>query len=49
MIKLYCLRNKINNLTEFNFYHLKESMKKMKNFHPKGEAYPGKFDSRIFT
>ena len=44
MIKMYELRNKINNLTEFNFYYLKESVKKMKNFHPKGEACPGKFE-----
>ena len=41
---IYSLRNKINNLTEFNFYYLKESMEKMKNFHPKGEACPGKFE-----
>ena len=44
MIKLYELRKKINNLTEFNFYYLKESMQKMKNFHPSGEACPGKFE-----
>ena len=44
MIKIYELRNKINNLTEFNFYYLKESIIKMKNFHPKGEACPGKFE-----
>lgn len=44
MIKIYELRNKINNLTEFNFYYLKESVMKMKNFHPKGEACPGKFE-----
>jgi lipopolysaccharide biosynthesis glycosyltransferase len=44
MIKLYELRNKINNLTEFNFYFLKDSVKYMKNFHPKGEACPGKFE-----
>ena len=44
MLKIYSLRNKINNLTEFNFYYLKESMEKMKNFHPKGEACPGKFE-----
>ena len=44
MIKIYELRNKINNLTEFNFYYLKESIIKMKDFHPKGEACPGKFE-----
>ena len=44
MIKIYNLRNKINNLTEFNFYYLKETMEKMKNFHKKGEACPGKFE-----
>ena len=31
-------------LTEFNFYYLKGAMKKMKNFHEKGEACPGKFE-----
>ena len=44
MLKIYSLKNKINNLTEFNFYYLKEAMKKMKNFHEKGEACPGKFE-----
>ena len=44
MTKIYELRKKINNLTEFNFYYLKGAMKKMKNFHPKGEACPGKFE-----
>ena len=44
MIQIYKLRNKINNLTEFNFYYLKDSVIKMKNFHPKGEACPGKFE-----
>ena len=47
MIQIYKLRNKINNLTEFNFYYLKESVVKMKNFHPKGEACPGKFELPI--
>ena len=47
MLKMYELRNKINNLTEFNFYYLKESVIKMKNFHPKGEACPGKFELPI--
>ena len=31
-------------MTEMNFYYLKDSMKYMKNFHPKGEACPGKFE-----
>ena len=44
MIKIYELRKKINNLTEFNFYYLKDSTKKMKNFHYKGVACPGKFE-----
>lgn len=44
MLKMYSLRKKINNLTEFNFYYLNESVIKMKNFHPKGEACPGKFE-----
>ena len=44
MIKMYELKKKINNLSEFNFYYLKESIEKMKNFHPKGEACPGKFE-----
>ena len=47
MLKMYELKNKINNLTEFNFYYLKESVIKMKNFHPKGEACPGKFELPI--
>jgi len=44
MIEIYELKNKINNMTEMNFYYLKDSMKYMKNFHPKGEACPGKFE-----
>ena len=44
MLKIYDLKNKINNLTEFNFYYLFDSMKTMKNFHRKGEACPGKFE-----
>ena len=47
MLKMYELRNKINNLTEFNFYYLKDSVAKMKGFHPKGEACPGKFELPI--
>ena len=44
MLELYSLKEKINNSTEFNFYYLRDSNKKMKNFHPKGEACPGKFE-----
>lgn len=44
MLKIYELRNKINNSTEFNFYYLKESIEKMKYFHPDGVACPGKFE-----
>lgn len=44
MTKIYGLRRKINNLTEFNFYYLKGAIEKMKNFHPSGEACPGKFE-----
>lgn len=44
MLKIYELKKKINNLTEFNFYYLKGAMEKMKNFHSKGEACPGKFE-----
>jgi hypothetical protein len=44
MLKIYELRKKINNLTEFNFYYLKGAMEKMKNFHSKSEACPGKFE-----
>ena len=48
MIKIYELRNRINNLTEFSFYYLKDSVTKMKNFHPSGEACPGKFELPIY-
>jgi len=49
MIKIYNLKNKINNLTEFNFYYLKESVVKMKNFHKsKGETCPGKFELPLY-
>ena len=44
MLKMYELKNKLNNLTEFNFYYLKEAKQKMQNFHPKGAACPGKFE-----
>ena len=42
MIKLYNLRNKINYLSEFNFYYLKETVENMKNFH--SNEYSGKFE-----
>ena len=49
MLKIYKLRKKINNLTEFNFYYLKESVVKMKGFHPtKGETCPGKFELPLY-
>ena len=44
MLKMYKLKSKINNLTDYNFYYLKGAMEKMKHFHPKGEACPGKFE-----
>jgi hypothetical protein len=44
MLKMYELKRKINNLTEFNFYYLKGAIKKMQNFHIKGVACPGKFE-----
>jgi hypothetical protein len=44
MLKMYELKDRINNLTEFNFYLLKEAMEKMQNFHTKGAACPGKFE-----
>lgn len=44
MIKMYSLKTRINNLTEFNFYYLNGSILKMKKFHRKGEACPGKFE-----
>ena len=44
MIKMYELKSRINNLSEYNFYYLKESMEKMAGFHQKGEACPGKFE-----
>ena len=44
MLKIYELKNKLNNLTEFNFYYLKGAIEKMKGFHHKGEACPGKFE-----
>ena len=44
MLKMYELKERLNNKTEFNFYYLPEAMKKMKNFHPKGAACPGKFE-----
>lgn len=44
MIKIYELKDKINNSTEFNFYYLKGAEEKMQNFHEKGVACPGKFE-----
>ena len=49
MVKIYELRKRINNLTEFNFYYLKESVTKMKGFHKtKGETCPGKFELPLY-
>ena len=48
MAEIFELKNKINNNTEFNFYYLKESVIKMKGFHHKGEACPGKFELPIY-
>ena len=44
MAKIYELRYKINTLSEFNFYYLRESVLKMKNFHSKGEALVGRVE-----
>jgi hypothetical protein len=44
MLKMYELKRRINNLTEFNYYYLKDATKKMKDFHYKGVACPGKFE-----
>ena len=45
MAKIYGLRYRINNLTEINFYYLKDSVEKMSGFHPtKGIASPGRFE-----
>ena len=44
MIKIYDLRYKINNLSEFTFYYLRESVLKMKNFHHKGVSLAGRFE-----
>ena len=44
MVKIYELRYRINNLSEFNFYYLKESVLKMKNFHHKGESLAGRVE-----
>ena len=44
MIEIYQLKKKINNMSEINFYYLKDSVINMKGFHPKGEACPGKFE-----
>ena len=44
MLKMYELKERLNNKTEFNFYYLSETNEKMQNFHPKGAACPGKFE-----
>lgn len=44
MVKIYELRYKINKLCAFNFYYLRESVLKMKNFHDKGEAVAGRIE-----
>ena len=44
MVKIYDLRNKTNNLTEFNFYYLAQSVLKMKNFHYKGASLAGRIE-----
>ena len=44
MLKMYELKDLVNNLTEFNFYYLSGAVEKMQNFHPKGAACPGKFE-----
>ena len=44
MVKINELKYKINNRSEFNFYYLKESVLKMKNFHYKGEALTGRVE-----
>ena len=44
MLKMYELKERLNNKTEFNFYYLSEAIEKMQNFHPKGAACPGKFE-----
>ena len=44
MMKIYQLKKKLNNLTEFNFYYLKEATEKMNNFQKCGPACPGKFE-----
>ena len=50
MAKIYGLKYKINNLVEINFYYLKSSMERMKNFHPtKGIASPGRFELPILV
>jgi len=48
MAEIFELKKKLNNNTEFNFYYLKESVIKMKGFHHKGEACPGKFELPIY-
>ena len=44
MLRMYDLKARLNNITEFNFYYLSGAMEKMQNFHTKGAACPGKFE-----
>ena len=44
MLRMYELKEILNNKTEFNFYNLSGAMEKMQNFHKKGAACPGKFE-----
>ena len=41
MLKMFALKEKIYNLTEFSFYYLKGVMKNMKNFMKKGRYVQG--------
>ena len=50
MLKIYNLRERINNITEFNFYYMKESVEKMQNFHrTKGIASPARFELPLYV
>lgn len=45
MLKMYDLKERINNLTEFNFYYLYETMKYVKDYYKRlGPASPGRFE-----
>ena len=45
MLKMYELKNRINNLTEFNFYYINETMIYMKDYFKKlGPASPGRIE-----